>query len=62
MTDLTVVRCDKNVFISWEWGQKWKEKSEVILIPTSDWGNVSKHLLDLLRVEISGFRDRSLLF
>ena len=48
MTDLMVVRCDKNIFISWEHGQKQREKREAILVPTLDPGNISKHLLDLL--------------
>ena len=48
MTDLMAVRCDRNIFTFWEHGQKWREKKETILIPTSDHGNVFKHLLDLL--------------
>ena len=45
MTDLTVTKGEKNIFISWECGQKWREKREAILIPTLDCGNVFKHLL-----------------
>ena len=48
MTDLMVMKCDKNIFISWEHGQKWREMEKAILIPTLDHGNVSKCLLDLL--------------
>ena len=48
MTNLMRMRYDKDIFISWEFGQKWKEKRETILIPTPDLGNISKYLLDLL--------------
>ena len=43
------VRCDKNIFLSWEHGQKWREMREAILIPNPDNGNIFKCLLDLLR-------------
>ena len=42
------VRCDKNIFTSWECGQKRREKREANLTPTLDCENDSKHLLELL--------------
>ena len=48
MTNLMATRCDKDIFMSWECDQKWKERREAILISSLDCWNVSKHLLDLL--------------
>ena len=48
MTNLMVTKCDKSIFISWECGQKWRQKRKTILIHTLDCRNVSKCLLDLL--------------
>ena len=54
MTDLMVARSDRNIFISWEHGQKWREMREAILISIPNCENVSKHHLDLLGVGFKG--------